>query len=260
MTADTTNAASAEPSRPLRLGVMRATDASRDTTVATIEARVVRAELERRLGPVTLDLRTEGPTVGPWLPRAHAAWPGDVDATIDLGDLGVNAAHLVALFGRTIEPVAADVRSRMLHHLGVLPVKAALTDEVLAELLPPPARPTDLWLVVRGAANLTTSEPAHHLLRDDSGVDAEAVRGAVDDWFDRAVTALPTAITSASIARLRAELDDLRSRLAAATDELARNEREALDRFDDLATERDSLRERLDRAQLDRAGTGGSTS
>jgi hypothetical protein len=265
MTADTTNAASDGPNPPLRLGVMRATDASRDTTVATMEARVVRVELERRLGPVTLDLRTEGPTIGPWLPSEHAAWPGDVDATIDLGDLGVNAAHLVALFGRTIEPVAADVRSRMLHHLGVLPVNAALTDELLAEVLPPPARPTDLWLVVRASTNLATSEPAHRLLRDDGGGDAnvdadvDAIQGIVDDWFDRAVAALPAAITSASIARLRADLDDLRSRLAAATDELARNEREALDRFDDLATERDSLRERLDRSQLDRAGAGGST-
>ncbi len=251
MTASPTNAPSEPSNRPLRLGVVRAANASPDVTVAEMEARVVRAELERRLGAVTFDLRTDGPTTGPWLPRAHAAWPADIDAMIELDDLGDRAGHLVALFGRTVEPVAADVRSRMLHHLEVLPLgDTVLTDDLLDDLLPSPARPTDVWLVVRSASNLATSEPAHQLLRADAdGGDT----GALDHWFDDVVAGLPTD-TTATVSRLRTEVDELRARLDAALDELTRSEREALERVEDLTTDRDSLRERLDRAQLDPAG------
>ena len=247
MTAETT--ASTDHDRRLRLGVVRAADASTDPTVAEMEARVVRAELERRLGPVTLDLRTEGPTTGPWLPREHAAWPSDVDATIELGGLGDDAGHLVALFARTVDPVAADVRGRMLHHLGVLPVDTALTDHLLAELLPAPARPTDLWVVIRSAADLATGEPAHRLLRADADGDRAE---ALDRWFDDTVAALPVDVEP-TIGRLRAEVDELRARLEAAHDETRRAEREATEQIEHLTAERDSLRERLDRAQLDRA-------
>lgn len=249
MTPDTTN--DVDDPGTLRLGVVRASGASTDPTIAEMEARVVRAELERRVGPVTLDLRTDGKTVGPWLPMAHAAWPGDVDATIDIDDLGERAPHLVALFGRTVEPDAADVRSRMLEHLGVLPTgETALTDELLVDLLPAPARPTDLWLVVRAAADPATSDPAHRPLRLEPGADAVA---AIDRWFDDVVAALPTD-TTITIARLRAENIELRSRLRHADDELVRNERELLERIELLTAERDSLGERLDRAQLDPTG------
>ena len=257
MTAETT--ASTDHDRRLRLGVVRAADASTDPTVAEMEARVVRAELERRLGPVTLDLRTEGPTTGPWLPREHAAWPSDVDATIELGGLGDDAGHLVTLFARTVDPVAADVRGRMLHHLGVLPVDTALTDHLLAELLPAPARPTDLWLVIRSAADLATGEPAHRLLRADADADTDADTdadrdraAALDRWFDDTVAALPVDVAP-TIGRLRAQVDVLRARLEAAHDETRRAERAATEQIEHLTAERDSLRERLDRAQLDRA-------
>lgn len=234
----------------LRLGVVRATDASIDPTVAEIEARVVRAELERRLGPVTLDLRTDGTAAGPWLPRAHAAWPADVDATIELGGLGADAGHLVALFGRTVEPDAADVRSRMLHHLGVLPVDGSLDDDLLATLLPAPARPTDLWLVVGSASEAATREPAHQLLRSGATDDRT---DALDRWFDDTVASLPVD-TTPTIGRLRSEIAELRARLDAAHDGARRAERAALEHIEQLTTERDSLRERLDRAQLDPAG------
>lgn len=259
MTAETT--ASTDHDRRLRLGVVRAAGASTDPTVAEMEARVVRAELERRLGPVTLDLRTEGPTTGPWLPREHAAWPSDVDATIELGGLGDDAGHLVALFARTVDPLAADVRGRMLDHLGVLPVDTTLTDELLAELLPAPARPTDLWLVVRAASDLATGEPAHRMLRADADRDGDRAE-ALDRWFDDTVAALPVDVAP-TIGRLRAEVDELRARLDTARDAARRAERAATEQIEHLTAERDSLRERLDRAQLDRAEldpAGGSRS
>lgn len=251
MTDDTIDPPAADTPAAPRFGIVRAADASLDPTVAEIEARVVRSELERRVGPVSLDLRTDGPAVGPWLPREHAAWPADVDATIDLADLGELAARLPALFARTVDPTSADVRSRMLHHLGVLPVDTPLTDDLLAELLPAPARPTDLWLVVRAADELATDEPSHRPLRD-GGSDA----AGIDRWFDDTVAALPVD-AEPTVARLRAEAAELRSRLAAAHDDGLRLERLATERIEHLTTERDSLRERLERAQLD--GTGESS-
>lgn len=251
MTDDTIDTPAVDTPAPMRFGVVRASDASTDPTMSEIEARVVRTELERRVGPVSLDLRTDGPTVGPWLPLEHAAWPADVDAVIDLADLGSLAAQLPALFARTVEPVAADVRSRMLHHLSVLPVHTALTDELLDELLPAPARPTDLWLVVRSADDLATGDPSHRFLRDD-GADVTGL----DRWFDDTVAGLRIDVAP-TVARLRADNAELRARLAAADDDRMRAERLATERIEHLTAERDSLRERLGRAQLD--ATGGSS-
>jgi hypothetical protein len=229
----------------IRLGVLRPDDTSTDLTVATMVARVVRAEFERRIGPVTLDLRTAGRAVGPWLPRDHAAWPSDVDAQIDLADIDGAPDDLVALFGRTIEPTAAEVRERMLRFL--LPLDHdTLTDDLLAELLPAPARPTDVWLVVRGAATVATSEPALELLRLEPGNDV-VIR--LDRWFDAVARDLERPDTAE--ARLRAEVAELRSRLAEAENAMVRTERLALDRLTDLETERASLRERLERVTLD---------
>lgn len=237
---------------PLRIGVLRAVGASADITVAVTEARVVRVELERRLGPVTLDLRCDESPVGPWLPRAHAAWPADVDATIDLTGLGALAPTLVSLFPRTVDAGAAEVRRRMLDHLGALPsTDEPLTDDLLASLLPAPARPTDLWLVVRSAATLATGDPAHRALRDHT----DATVTALDHWFDQAVDGLAPDHRAVSIQHLQAEVADLRARLVAATDDLTRVEREALDRITDLETGKQILRERLDRADLDRTAT-----
>ncbi len=245
MTDETIDPPAVDTPASTRFGIVRAPDASTDPAVAEIEARVVRTELERRVGPVSLDLRTDGPRVGPWLPREHAAWPADVDATIDLADLGSLAARLPALFARTVEPAAADVRSRMLHHLGVLPVDTTLTDELLDELLPAPARPTDLWLVVRSADDLATGDPSHRSLRDD-GADV----AGLDRWFDDTVAGLRIDVAP-TVARLRAETAELRARLDAADDDRMRAERLATERIEHLTAERDSLRERLGRAQLD---------
>lgn len=245
-----TDTAPDHPITRLRLGIVRAQGASIDPTVASMEARVIRAELERRLGPVSLDLRTEGSAVGPWLPRHLAAWPADVDAIIELSDLGDRAPWLIALFGRTVDPAAADVRRRMLEHLDVLPAgDDPLTDGQLDALLPPPARPTDLWLVVCSASSVATSEPAHDALRLDPD---DATIGELDGWFDDAVIDVGDAQLDATVARLSAEVTELRARVTTANDDATRTERQVLDRLTDIEAERDSLRERLERAMLDR--------
>ncbi len=239
-----------EPRTPLRIGVRRAPGASSDAAVATMEARIVRCELERRLGALSFDLRTEGEPVGPWLPWRHATWSTAVDATVELGELGDLADQLVSLFGRTVDPVAAEVRERMLEHLAILPIgDEPLTDERLAELLPRPARPTDVWLVVRSATTLATSEPAHRSLRVDA--DAEIV-ARIDRWLDAAAASVPDDAHGDTVTRLLNEVAELRGRLAQTADDVRRAERTALDRLADVTAERDILRERLDRTELDR--------
>ena len=49
---------------PIRLGIVRPAGASGDPIVAEIDARVLATELARRLGPVLLDLRIDGPALG----------------------------------------------------------------------------------------------------------------------------------------------------------------------------------------------------
>ena len=228
-----------------RIGVLRPAGASRNPVVALAEARVVRRELERRLGAVTLDLRAVEPAPEPWRPVAHADWPAGVDATIDVGPVvGVEAPRLAALLGRTIDPGAADVRRRMLTHLGVLPVER-LDDAALASLLPEPQRPTDVWLVIAGAGDTSGLDPAVRALGGDPDEMA-----AVDAWFESAVDGL-VIDTGPAIERLTARVDALTIELAAAHDAAARSERLAVDRIDELQQECEVLRERLARAQLD---------
>ena len=70
---------------PPRFGVLRSERGL--PVIASAEARVIRGELERRLGPIMLDLRIDGDQLADWLPIAHAAWPVDVDAIIDSDQL-----------------------------------------------------------------------------------------------------------------------------------------------------------------------------
>ena len=233
---------------PPRIGVLRPASASTDPAVALAEARVIRHELARRLGEVSIDLRNDGATIDPWLPLEHAAWPGDVDATIDLTPVtGTQPPRLLALFARTVEPAAADVRWRMLHHLGILPVEQ-LDDAELERRLPRPQRPTDLWLVVRDATELDVTETRLDALRS---ADSDETR-AVDGWLDEVVAGLSIE-TGPMIARLTARVAELESALAEATSAAARSERLALDRIDELQAECDVLRERLARTELDTA-------
>jgi hypothetical protein len=230
----------------LRIGVLRPSTASPDPVVALAEARVVRHELSRRLGEVNIDFRNDGGIIDPWLPAEHGAWPGDVDATIELSPVtGAEGPHLLAVFARTVDPTAADVRRRMLAHLGVLPIDH-LDDDELHRRLPAPRRPTDVWLLARAAEVIDLSDRQLGSLRGD---DEEAA--AIDAWFDQCVAGL-SIDTSPTVARLSARVDELETALTDAQSDAARSERLALDRLEELQSRYDVLRERLTRTELDR--------
>jgi hypothetical protein len=229
-----------------RLGVLRPSTASSNPVVASAEARIVRHELTRRLGEVGLDFRNDGGVIASWLPVEHGAWPGDVDATVDLTPVTrPGGPHLLSVFARTVDPTAADVRRRMLVHLGVLPVEL-LDDAELQRRLPTPQRPTDVWLLVNAADRTDLTDPHLGSLRGDL---REAA--AIDAWFDECVGAVPLD-TAPTIARLSARVDELEVALAGAQSDAARSERLALERLDELETACDVLREQLLRTELDR--------
>ncbi|NNE13165.1 MAG: hypothetical protein HKN41_13075, partial [Ilumatobacter sp.] len=129
--------------------------------VAEAEARVIATELERRLGELALDLRVSGEAIGPWRSAATAAWPGDVDVFVDDGALWADGAPaLTALFGRTVDDGAAEVRARMLRHLGVVPSTPFVLDRERLEALDAwHVSPTDLWLVAAAADAVETGDP-----------------------------------------------------------------------------------------------------
>lgn len=226
----------------LRLGVERA-DRPLEI-VATTEARVIRHELTRRLADVTVDLRIAGTRLGPWLPLEHAAWPAEIDHRLDVSDLwGDGQPPLATLFARTVHPDAADVRRRMLRHLGVIPHgEFTLDDEFLAGLPHGTPRPLDLWLIA-GAASSIEAGAADGFARRD--VD----HAGLDTVFD-ALVASVDADHAPTIARLTAERDASRLDADGAADSLRRVQADIVDRLDALQAENDVLRERLERAEL----------
>lgn len=227
----------------LRLGVERA-DRPLEV-VATTEARVIEHELTRRLGDVTVDLRIAGARLGPWLPLEHAAWPAEIDHRLDVSGLWADGQPpLATLFARTVHPDAADVRRRMLRHLGVIPRgEFTLDDEFLAGLPDGAPRPLDLWLIAGAASSISAGAAdgfAPHDVDDAVRLDAvfDALVASVDD--DPAPT----------IARLTTERDAARRDAEEAADSLVRVQAEIADRVDALRAENDGLRERLERAEL----------
>jgi len=235
---------------PHRIGLVRPDRPGR--VVAEADARVVRHELQCRLGPVTLDLRIDGDALGPWQPLASAAWPRDIDTTIDAGLLfGDHIPCLTALFGRTVEPVAVEVRRRMLVHLGVIPHGDFVVDaERLTSLAAFSLAPTDIWLICRAANDIDLDEPCLHALRARAGGPEQSQLDEVFDTvaaqFAPVVTSLPS--TTPTIDRLIDERETLRAELATRVDEHAQREREAVELVEELQAEIRVLHERLDRA------------
>ena len=237
------------------IGVLRPGSAS--PVVAAAEARVVRCELERRLGPVTLDLRIDGDVVGSWRPIGHAAWPAGVDAQFGPDELWAgDVPPLTALFARTVEPAAATVRAAMLRHLGVVPPEPFVLDDACLERLDPArVRPTDLWLIATAASEVTVGDVAVRALAGD--VDT----AALDAAFDRVVASLAEApaveaIRHRQLAHLAAERDELRARLAALAAGVDRDEADANRRLDELERENARWRDRCERAELQRDSVG----
>ena len=231
---------------PIRLGIVRPDRPA--AVVAIAEARVLSRELERRLGSVVLDLRVHGDQIGPWAPLANAAWPADIDAQIDpelIWSTGV--PPLTTLFGRTVEPAAAEVRRRMLAHLGLLP--SVVDEQTVEELSSLPMRPTDLWLIVAAAERVEIDDPAIRSFGTTAGdpdqteLDAafDAIAGPLVD-LEPTGSALQESVAAEQVWRRRA---------AELADELARSEAEAARRLDELAGQASVLRERIRRLELD---------
>lgn len=214
--------------------------------VAEAEARIVNTELERRLAEVVVDLRVHGDAIGPWGSLATAAWPGGVDVVVDDGSpWATDVPALTPLFGRTVSDEAAEVRVRMLRHLGVVPAEPFVFDAGrLADLEAWHVTPTDLWLIARASSSVDTGDPAIDALVGDVG--------GLDDAFDSLATTISDAIGDAgatSVRRLLAERDAARRGERAASDELRRMSVELADRLDRLAAENAVLRDRLERTE-----------
>jgi hypothetical protein len=238
-----------------RIGVLRPNRPR--VVVARAEARVLRFELERRLGPVTLDLRVAGTAVGLWDPIERAAWPVGVDAVLGATDLwSEGMPPLTSLFGRTVEPSTAAVRSGMLRHLGLLPSEPFTFDDAhLAGLDDARLRPTDLWVIVTAASHITTTDPAIRALTgvtDDTVLDTVFDRVALDLAAEPAVAT----IRARQLARLVSERDELRRRLAELEAEVARDH----DGYREVERELAVWRDRCERAELlDGTATDGGT-
>lgn len=213
-------------------------------------------ELARRLGPVNLDLRTVGDSIGPWRSAAHAAWPAAVDATVDLTEhFGDTDPPLTSLFARTVDDRAASVRRRMLHHLGLLPIET-FDDNAYSSLDQLSLRPTDLWLIVANAASVTVTGRdvmAFGAPSDDEG------HAMLDARFEALATMLaPHTPAGDRLATVQSERDALAAGVDRMQIEQARTQIEATERFDQLAGEMRVLRERLERAELTRDLNGPS--
>lgn len=230
----------------IRLGIVRPDRPHR--AIADAEARVLQAEIDRRLGATVLDLRVTGPDLGHWRSLDHAAWPADVDAVVAADRLWRDdLPPLTALFARTVDPAAADVRRRMLAHLGVLPV-GRLDESAVASLLAGPIRPTDLWLVVSEAGEVDVGD--RHVAGFAGTPEA---RATLDDALDRLVADLPVPADDSLLARLQrceAAARDARRLAAEHAAELLRVQREAADLLTEANERLAIAEERAERAGL----------
>ena len=224
-----------------RIGVVR--PAPSHPVVAEADARVVRHELERRLGPLTLDLRVDGGTTGTWQPLEHVSWPTDVDAIVEADALfGDGVPPLTNLFARTVDPETADVRRRMLVHLGLIDGEP-FDDAALAAVDEMVPTPTDLWLIVSSAPFVTVDDRTIRNLARPDADEAATIDAAFDALADRLRPQHAIAAgVDRTLARISAERDELLVRVDELARDLARHRAEAAATIDDLsnrAAERD---------------------
>ncbi len=233
----------------LRFGVVRPTGSRQ--VVATAEARIVRHELERRLGVVTLDLRVDGDEIGPWKSLATASWPTDVDHVIDNHQLWGDATPaLTTLFGRTLESSAIGVRRRMLNHLGLLPASDSVLDDEWLAGIDLPLRPTDFWIMVNAAGSVNFGDRALTSFRTSKDHTDEILLDPIFDQIAESHSVDHPAIPAKLIQRLTAECDELRQRVAGSESDMLRAATEAADALDHARAEIGVLVDRLARAEI----------
>jgi hypothetical protein len=205
---------------------------------ATLAAAAALPGLSSRLGGGAVGLTTcRSPaalSAGPSMWRDLAELAGDApDAVVACGPRAVSAVErvvpsvavvdasdldrssgLAALVPGMLDPVAVDVRRRMLVHLGIVPVgDFVLDDELLSSAVERlPLRAIDLHVLVSSASTITCRDLALHELRGDASTIAGAA--LLDDWADAVLGAVPErrdarlASLTAEVRRLRHLLDD----------------------------------------------------
>ena len=230
---------------PIRIGVARPDRPP--GLIAEIEARVIRAELERRLGATTVDLRVDGAPIGAWASRDSAAWPADVDAVVPPDLLwSDDLPPLTALFGRTLDDVAIEIRSHMLDHLGCS--DEPIDDRVVADEVP--WRPTDVWLLARRNGVSADTDPRLQAMAEGDATAAD-LDGAFDAAADHIADTVGPQRMTTIIARLRRHALQLDADHRAAVELAHRNVVEAATLVDELRAENAVLRERDTRRALD---------
>lgn len=233
---------------PLRVGIVR--PARPESLVADIEARVIGAELTRRLDSVSVDLRVEGDAIGPWASRSTASWPIDIDVEVDAALLwGDGVPSLCAIFGRTVDDDAAEVRRRMLAHLDI--GGRPLDNKVFESAVP--WRPTDAWLLAERDGVAPGASPDLIALADRSPATAAALDSAFDSVVDQVIAVVGELRRNAVVARLRARVAELEQLVATITDDACRERAETNARLDQLASTEVVVEERRARDELDRS-------
>ncbi len=183
---------------------------------ARLRGRVLAESLAARVPGSTILLATCRSDVdqlalqpSPWRELAAiAAAPPDV--AVACGD-----AEVATLLPRLCDPVAVDVRRRMLSALGVLPSTGSVLDDAALEEIEAsfPLTPTDLAIVAAAAGRITATDPLVGSLATAEPRAVTAVDAALDDVAAAVIALLPTA--TARLAAVAAENAALRAQLAA---------------------------------------------
>ena len=145
-----------------------------------------------------------GPTA-----RQAVEWLDETCSVIDAPELD-RESGLAAMLPHLLDPVALDVRRRMLVHLGVMPSgDYVLDDETVAAIMTRfPLRPADLHLLAAGATEIVCSDWLPGDLTGDAPI--RAASNTVDTWATGLQDALPD-IANGRLADLEREIQRLRA-------------------------------------------------
>jgi hypothetical protein len=176
-----------------------------------------------------------GPNALRAIDRLEGTW-----SVIDAPELG-RPSGLAAMLPHLLDPVALDVRRRMLVHLGVIPSgNYVLDDDALAAVTARfPLRPADLHLLAAGATEIACSDWLPHDLTGDAPT--RAATDTIHAWATDLRDAMPEEVTDRldvlerEVGRLRAIIDGERDQHAAEVERLSEALTEALARAESPA-------------------------
>ena len=175
--------------------------------VAEVDAAVIRHQLERRLGPLTLLLCTTSEVTATARSSWRSGFPGSsVDVDVTGTALFEGPVHLAALFHEQADALAIDVRRRMRAHL----------DRSVDGL---PGTALDVYTHVLDHPGSAGDHAGLVALRDGPSTSATDLHAAFDRLADEITHAAPGVATVQSQQLI---VDDLRRALADERHETAR--------------------------------------